>query len=121
MVCSRPPAISDEQLLSWIDGDTTGDTARDVAEHVQQCAYCRARAEQLARLQQQLAAQLYRVVCPPPLELGEYHLGVLAPDRVATVEKHLAECLHCAREMQDLQGYLQSVATELAPAPERKK
>ena len=111
MACIKPPAVTDEQLLSLIDGAATD----EVASHVQQCADCRRRANGLARQQKQLATQLYRVECPSPLELGEYHLAVLPAERVLAVEKHLTRCLHCAREIQTLQSYLTTLAPTLAP------
>jgi hypothetical protein len=111
MACIKPPALTDEQLLSWIDGAATV----EVAMHMQQCADCRSRANSLARWQKQLAVQLYRVECPSPLELGEYHLALLPAERVLTVEKHLTACLHCAREIQTLQGYLTTLSSTLEP------
>ncbi|CAN5863047.1 hypothetical protein BH10CHL1_BH10CHL1_15930 [soil metagenome] len=116
MACIRPPALTEQQLLAWIDGAATD----DVAVHVQQCVDCRGRASQLARQQNQLAIQLYRVACPSPLELGEYQLDLLPAARRLSVEEHLATCLHCAQEMQTTAGYLLDFAPPLitAPSPE---
>jgi hypothetical protein len=56
---------------------------------------------------------MYRITCPDPLELGEYHLGVLSQDRSAAVAEHLAECPHCRHEIAQLTDYL----AELEPSP----
>lgn len=111
MVCITPPALTEEQLLALSDGLAT----TEVVAHVQQCNYCRRRAQQLAQQQNQLAMHLYRAECPSSLELGEYHLALLSAERVATIEQHLRTCLHCVREIQTLQTFLAEPA--LAPTP----
>lgn len=113
MACIKPPVLTDEQLLAFIDGEATA----DIVTHLQQCVSCGQRAKLLARQQNQLLAQLYRVECPSSLELGEYHIGLLAPERVVAVEQHLTHCLHCAREVQTVQNYLQTLAPSAKPVP----
>ena len=113
MACIKPPALTNEQLLTWIDGAATD----EVAVHAQQCATCRHRANGLAHWQKQLATQLYRVECPSALELGEYHLALLPMERELVVEKHLTTCLHCAREIQTLQSYLTALAPPVKSNP----
>ncbi len=110
MACAYPPELDDVQLLVYADGEAD----RRVAEHVAQCSYCRERAERLARLQRRLTATLYRVTCPPPEELGEYHLGLLPRGQMAAVTRHLDECPYCTQEVVQLKEYL----SELAPALE---
>ena len=111
MACIKPPVLTDEQLLAFIDGEASA----ELVTHLQQCTSCRKRANGLARQQNQLLAQLYRVECPSSLELGEYHIGLLAPERVAAIEQHLTHCLHCAREVQTVQNYLQTLAPSTKP------
>jgi hypothetical protein len=60
-----------------------------------------------------MTAQLYRITCPTPTELGEYHLGVLPSEDAEAVTQHLAECPHCRREVAQLKDYL----AELEPSP----
>lgn len=110
MACVSPPELSDRELLTYIDGEAD----QQVVAHLERCSHCQERARRLTRLQDRLTAQLYRVVCPSPLELGEYHLGLLPRDQAAAVAWHLAECPHCAREVAQLEDYL----TELAPTLE---
>ncbi len=113
MACITPPALTDEQLLALIDGAATD----DVVAHVQQCADCRSRANALAHRQGQLAIQFYRVACPSPLELGEYHLDLLPAERRLAVAEHLTTCADCEQEIQALQDYLLDLAPTLASAP----
>jgi hypothetical protein len=60
----------------------------------------------MSRLHARLGARLYRAPCPSPLELGEFHLGLLAADRAQAVSEHVAECPYCAREVAQLAEYL---------------
>ncbi|MFN8489798.1 MAG: hypothetical protein U0350_19590 [Caldilineaceae bacterium] len=111
MACITSPAITDDVLLAFIEGAATG----ELNAHIQQCAACRKRVKQLARQQNQLAAQLYRAECPSSLELGEYQLNLLPTARVATIEQHLKTCLHCVREIQTLQTFLADLDAAAAP------
>ena len=113
MACVSPPELEDSALLAYLDGEADP----QVAAHLEHCAHCRERADRLARVQARLTAQLYRVACPSPQELGEYHLGVLPRDRAAAVSRHLAACPHCAREVEQLRGYLDILAPDVKPGP----
>jgi len=105
--------LADRELLAYID-----DPADErMAAHLERCAHCRERAERLARLQERLTAKLYRLSCPPAVELGEYHLGVLDAARAATIAAHLAGCVHCSREVAQLEGYLDDLASDLTISP----
>lgn len=110
MTCIAPPELADTELLTYLDGGADA----QVAGHVEQCAHCRSRAQNLARLQERLTQRLYRLDCPSPLELGEFHLGILAPEQIVAITQHLSECPHCSHEIAGLKGYL----TELAPTLE---
>jgi hypothetical protein len=63
---------------------------------------------------------MYRVRCPSPLELGEYHLAVLERDQEVAVAGHLVECPHCSREMAQLKGYLGDLSADLELSPVEK-
>ncbi len=110
MTCVSPPELTDRQLLAYLDGEA----GPEVAAHLEQCSYCRKKSQQLARLQNRLAARLHRLTCPSPMVLGEYHLGMLAPAQALAVAQHLRECSHCAREVTQLKDYL----SDLTPAAE---
>ena len=110
MNCVSPPALDDRQLLGSLDGEDVS----QVAIHLAHCSYCRAKAVQLGRLQNQLTARLYRLDCPTPVELGDYQLGLLPIEQKRSVAAHLVECPHCASEYAQLKTYL----SELAPSAE---
>lgn len=111
--CVSPPALDDSQLLASLDGEAD----EQVAEHLARCPYCRERAAQLGRLQNRLTARLYRLTCPTPLELGEYHLGLLRNEQKTAIAAHLRECPHCMRELAELKTYLSELAPPLEPSP----
>lgn len=110
MTCVSPPELDDGELLTYVDGEAD----RRVVAHLEQCSHCRDKARRLARFQGRLTSQLYRITCPSPLELGEYHLGMLSTAQAETVAEHLVSCPHCAREIAQLEGYL----AELEPSLE---
>lgn len=109
MACIAPPELPDIALLAYLGGDAD----HQVAAHVERCPHCRERARRLSRLEDRLMAQLYRATCPSSMELGEYHLGMLSGERAAAVARHLDECVHCTREVVQLQAYLGEVGPTL--------
>ena len=113
MACVSPPELNDRQLLTYIDGEAD----HEVVAHLERCPHCRERARRLIRLHDHLMARLYRVACPPPVELGEYYLDLLPRDQAAAVAQHLLDCPHCARELAQLKGYLAELATAEEPGP----
>ncbi len=102
MACVSPPELDNKTLLTLIDDEAD----HHVAAHLEQCPHCREKAHRLARLHNYLSAQLYRLTCPPPITLGEYHLGVLLRDQMTSVARHLVECPHCSREMVQLRDFM---------------
>jgi hypothetical protein len=109
MACVLPQELADRELLAYLDGEA----GHQVVAHLEQCPHCRERAEQLAQLQGRMTAELYRIMCPSTMELGEYHLGLLPGDQSATVTRHLTECPHCSGEVAQLKGYMGELAGDL--------
>ncbi len=112
MTCISPPELDDETLSAYLDGIAEN----QVLEHLKRCSYCRARAQALAEWQDRLSSKLYRITCPPPLELGEYHLGLLSGARAMVIAKHLAQCPNCVREVEQLQTFLREETGEREPS-----
>jgi hypothetical protein len=110
MNCISPPGPEDRLLLAYLDGEADPETKL----HLEQCLYCRERADALARERNILTSRLYRISCPSTEELGEFHLRMLPPDRMLIVSQHLRECPHCTREIAQLKEFL----SDLAPGPE---
>jgi len=107
--CVSPPELDDKHLLIYLDGEAD----RETAFHLQRCLYCRERAEALDRFQKSLTSRVYRATCPPPVELGQYHLRMLRAPQMLIVAQHVRECPHCAREVAQLEGFL----SDLTPQP----
>lgn len=109
MTCISLPEVPDRELLGYLDDEAD----ERIAAHLDKCPHCRQRIRHLARLQDRLTARLYRFNCPSPEELGEYQLGVLPRGQVAAVASHLADCLHCTREIAQLEEYLDELTPDL--------
>jgi hypothetical protein len=105
--------FNDADLLAYLDGEVDP----EVASQIERSPAARERAEELARLQSRLTARLYRMECPKSETLGEYHLGLLPQSESIDVAKHLLECPHCTRELDQLRDYLSERAFPLKPDP----
>ena len=111
--CTSSLKPNDRELLAYLDDEAD----IRVVEHIEQCPHCRDKVRRLSRFQDRLTAQLYRLTCPSPDELGDYHLNVLPPDRASAVTMHLATCPHCTREIVQLKDYLSKLAPTLESGP----
>jgi len=100
MECVSPPELDDRHLWSYVDGEADHDTML----HLERCGYCSEKAKALAQLQVRVRSRLYRINCPSSLELGEYHLRMLPDSKKLVVVQHVRECIHCARELAQLEG-----------------
>ena len=101
--CMFPPELDDKQLLTYLDDPEAN---RETALHLEQCSYCREKAEALDLLQKRMTSRLYRVTCPSPIELGEFHLRMLPASQMLIIRQHLRECPHCAREISRLEEFM---------------
>jgi anti-sigma factor RsiW len=95
MSCVLPPQLTDDALLSYLDGEADP----LVVQHLDQCPFCRQRAAELRNYVNSLAARLFRATCPSSLELGEYHVGLLPAPEASRVGAHVDECPHCTAEL----------------------
>jgi hypothetical protein len=107
--CITPPGPEDERLLAYLEGESDDETQA----HIQACAGCSQRAQDLARLQVDMTARLYRYDCPPASDLGEFHLNLLSGEQSAAIQQHLHSCPHCRREVAALQTFLAELAPEI--------
>ena len=118
MNCISPPQLNDRQLLEYLDGEAEP----QITHHLGICQYCRNRADALARLQYGLTARLYRITCPSPLELGEYHLQkyqlrILPSPQILVIAQHIRECPHCEAEVAQLENFLKDLTADVKPDP----
>jgi len=54
----------------------------------------------MTKIDDLLTAIFYRLSCPEPETLGDYHLRRLPPGERLVVARHLRDCPHCARELE---------------------
>src|SRR5215213_8889261 len=108
MKCITSPALDDTQIVSYIEGEAD----ESVVAHIKECLYCSERVTQWTFLQNSLRKQLYRVTCPTPMELGDYHLGFLPDPQKLVVAQHMRECPLCRREMAELDDFLGAQITD---------
>ena len=108
MNCISSPALDDTQILSFIEGEA--DDA--VVAHIKECPYCSEKARRWASLQNRLKKRSYRVTCPNPIELGDYHMGLLSDSQKLAVAQHVRECPLCRQEVAILEDFLTSQAPE---------
>jgi hypothetical protein len=64
-------------------------------------------------LDSNLSAYLYRINCPPSVDLGEYHLKMLSDEQTEAIQQHLVTCPHCTQELAQLKNYLSELAPDL--------
>jgi anti-sigma factor RsiW len=108
--CSRPGAITAEEILAYVDGEALA----HVAAHLETCPACAALAEDYDHLQRRLGQALRRFDCPASQRLGDYALDLLAPEERTRVAAHVRDCPRCADELGQLREFL---ALEAAPPP----
>lgn len=126
MVCSVPPALSDEQLIAALEDEV--DAA--IKEHLAQCPECRGRLEHMRISQTRLKQKLFRWDCPSSVVLRDYALGLLAEAEHAAAERHINGCPRCQDELRlldaflnqdDSPGSVSAAASAAAELPRRRR
>jgi len=113
MECSSPPALSDDALSAILDGAA----AESALDHLAACPSCAARVQEARQAERLLRARLRRFDCPPPDRLGEYHLSMLPADEERAIRSHLATCVRCQEELEQLRTFMLADDPEALPAP----
>lgn len=108
MKCITSPALNDIEIMSYVEGEAD----ESVVAHMRECPYCSERAAQWALLQKDLKKRLHRVDCPTSMELGDYHLGLLAAPQALLVAQHVRGCPLCRREVAELEEFLSEPAQQ---------
>jgi hypothetical protein len=70
----------------------------------------------MAHIDDSLKAALFRITCPDSATLGNFHLGLLPEDAVTKIAKHVTDCPHCTREINQLEAFLAETAVSLQPS-----
>jgi hypothetical protein len=108
MKCITSPALDNVEIAMYVDGEADEATVA----HINKCPFCNERARQWTLLQNRLRKQSYRVNCPTPMELGDYHLDLLPAPQALVVAAHVQECVLCKREDAVLEDFLNSLTPE---------
>lgn len=95
--CIDPNSIDPWQLQAYADGER--DPA--VVHHLSECTYCAAQVDELIGLDSALAAQLFRLQCPPGETLLAYAWRLLPDNEADSVLDHLSSCPHCQEEIAE--------------------
>jgi hypothetical protein len=64
-------------------------------------------------LESLLIKNLHRVLCPDPVELGEYQMGTLHAQQAEAIQIHLEECARCRSELQLLVNYFNDLKPDI--------
>lgn len=67
----------------------------------------------MADFENRLIKNLYRALCPDPVQLGEYRLGNLPKNQAEAIHQHLYECPRCRAELALLEDYLNIVRPDI--------
>lgn len=113
--CTYNTPLTGAELLMALDNQA----ATDVAMHLSYCPGCQQRASQINGQQQALTARLFRSACPSSLELSEYQMGLLSPERSVSIARHASLCPHCAQEIDALLAFMAQPEPLAQPEPPR--
>jgi hypothetical protein len=97
-----PAGVTDSELLSYLEGEA----GNDLAERIEKSEELLQRVQQLERETAWLTANLYRHTCPDTDELGDLHLNLLPEAKARAIERHLAHCPYCSRELVQYRDFL---------------
>lgn len=102
MTCARAPQLTEFEFLMALDGAADP----EVAMHIEACPDCQDRLDQLRKLHTRVADRLFRADCPSSIDIGEYHLGLLAAAQASAIDQHLATCPWCSGERAVLNDFM---------------
>ena len=99
--CISPGAVAPNDWIAYLHENATP----SVAAHIRACPYCLAKVQSLAELQRSLQSILRRFDCPSPQQIGEYALGVSAPEQRDQLAAHLVDCPRCTAELVSMRAF----------------
>lgn len=103
MECREPGAISNEELIAYLEGENVRPA---VVEHLARCQKCSSQLASYRRMEHRLSQKLYRWDCPSNQTLGDFALGLVDGDHAAAIQAHLRMCVLCSAEMVTLTNFL---------------
>ena len=103
--------LEDWELDMILGGDGTPEMEAALANNITN----QKRLAQLQHEEQFLLASLFRVTCPTPLELGEWHLKLLGHKESEAIRSHLDHCSHCEADVTGMVKTMSHLLAESAP------
>ncbi|GCE06678.1 hypothetical protein [Dictyobacter aurantiacus] len=103
MECREPGAISNEELIAYLEGENVRPA---VVEHLARCQKCSSQLASYRRMEHRLSQKLYRWDCPSNQVLGDFALGLVDGDHADAVQAHLRMCVLCSAEMVTLTNFM---------------
>lgn len=100
--CIAPQEMEEGDLVAFIEGEAS----LRVQAHLARCRVCRAEAEGLRLLLQQVRPGYNRAACPDAETLLLYATDSLLALQGAEVDQHLRSCLPCKLEVDELAASL---------------
>lgn len=96
--CIAPDELSAGDLVAYLEGAASPDTA----SHIARCAACAAEVTALRAADLGLTAAMFRVECPEPDDLLLYQAGLLGRRDARRIVRHIAGCRDCQLELATL-------------------
>ena len=96
--CVDPLELEEGELMAYVDGQES----ERVQAHLARCPHCVAQIAAYRHTAAVLRATLHRLSCPSPEQLGLYQLNLLPAEERLILARHVRECPHCARELEEL-------------------
>ncbi|GHO85015.1 hypothetical protein [Dictyobacter formicarum] len=103
MECSEPGAISNEELIAYLEGEKVRSA---VVEHLARCQKCSSQLASYRHVERRLSQKLYRWDCPSNQVLGDFALGLMNGEHAVAIQAHLRMCVLCSAEMVTLTNFL---------------
>lgn len=98
--CKAPKELREGDLIAYLEGAAPP----CVMEHLAHCPAHQLEVAELQAIDSLLQAALFRIDCPLPEELLQYHAGLLVEPERRRVEQHLKSCAACREELGELQA-----------------
>ncbi len=112
----QPEYRSLDDFAAWeLDAYADGEPLPHVAAFVAQQPAAWQQWQQAHQWGNALKQTLHRFDCPSPADLHAYHWQELSAAARQSVEDHVHLCVGCARELQQLQAFLDEPATSSQP------
>ena len=99
--------FTDANLFAYLENNISS----SAAVQIESSAELQARMNGISAEGREITALLFRHICPPADEIGDYHFGFLPKAEANRIATHLAICPHCSRELVQMQRFVGELPT----------